>query len=403
MIFKRRQTAQVNIDGVCMGSNSPVVVQAMTNTPTSNIEKTVDQVKCLVDAGAELVRLTVNDQQAAQAVYDIKQALLKQGYRVPLVGDFHYNGHILLEKNPNLCESLAKFRINPGNVGKGSKQSDNFSQMIHLAIKYNKVVRVGVNWGSVDQALLTHLMDLNAARIKPKPFREVMIETMIQSACQSIDLALANGLKKEKLVVSVKMSVLQDMLEAYQGLATKTDVALHLGLTEAGAGVKGVASSAAALAILLQQGIGDTIRVSLTPETGVSRAKEVEVCTSLLQSLGLRYFRPEVTSCPGCGRTDSHYFVELAEQINMYIETNMKQWRNQYKGVEVLKIAVMGCVVNGPGESKYADIGISLPGVREEPTAPVSIEGKLVKTLRGDFIAETFMRMLEDYIVKRFS
>lgn len=402
-MLTRRQTATVNIENVLMGAQHPVVVQAMTNTPTADVIATVSQIRELAEAGAELVRITVNDQEAAAAVAEIKKQLLAVGCTVPLIGDFHYNGHILLAKNPGLCESLAKFRINPGNVGKGSKKDENFNQMIQLAMQYQKVVRIGVNWGSIDQALLTELMDANAKAAEPKAFNEIMIDCMVESALRSIDLALNCGLSKDQLVVSVKMSHLPDMITAYQRLAKLTDVVLHLGLTEAGSSVKGIASSAAALGILLQQGIGDTIRVSLTPEPGIPRSREVEVCTQLLQALNLRHFRPSVTSCPGCGRTDSSYFVELADIVNSHISTKMPSWRQDYPGVEKLNIAVMGCVVNGPGESKYADIGISLPGLREEPAAPVYIDGKLSQTLRGDKIPENFIEILENYIHQKFN
>jgi len=336
-------------------------------------------------------------------VPEIVHQLRDQGYNTPIIGDFHYNGHILLAKYPKTADALAKYRINPGNVGKGNKRDDNFSTMIRVAIDHQRPVRIGVNWGSIDSQLFDSNMEANATLATPKDFNDVMINTMIESAQRSVELALNLGLPKELMVVSVKMSDIQDMLTAYQRVAPLLDVPLHVGLTEAGNGVKGITCSAAALGILLQQGIGDTIRVSLTPEPGLSRAREVDVCTNLLQTMGFRFFKPMVTSCPGCGRTDSDYFVRLAESVNQHIVDKVNEWKPKYPGVEALKIAVMGCVVNGPGESKYANIGISLPGLREQPTAPVYIDGKLSTTLKGDHITEEFMAILDDYIKHKYT
>lgn len=399
----RRRTKTVLVGSVPIGSDHPIVIQSMTNTPTAQIPETVAQIKELVDAGSELVRITVNDKAAMNAVPTIVSQLERDGYHTPIIGDFHYNGHILLTDNPEAAQALSKYRINPGNVGKGDKQDDNFEAIIECAIRYNKPVRIGVNWGSLDQALFTQLMDENAQLSQPKPFKSVVIDAMIMSAVQSTEFAHRLGQPKDKITVSVKMSELQDMVAVYQRLAKETDYVLHLGLTEAGGNIKGIAASSAALAILLQQGIGDTIRVSLTPEPGVSRALEVETCKALLQSMGIRYFRPSVTSCPGCGRTESDYFVTLAKEVNDYIAQKMAVWKKQYNGVETLNIAVMGCVVNGPGESKYADIGISLPGIAESPRAPVYIDGKIHCTLKGDSIRDEFIDILETYIKANYS
>lgn len=398
----RRKTLDVTIGNVKMGSSHPVVVQSMTNTPTADVKATVSQIQELARAGSELVRLTVNDFDAAQAVPEIVKQLLDKGIDVPLIGDFHYNGHILLTKYPETAKALSKYRINPGNVGKGEKHDENFATFIKVANENNKPVRIGVNWGSLDQELFTEMMDLNAALPTPKTFKEVVIDAMIHSAKTSAEAAMNLGLTKDRMVVSVKMSEVQDMIAVYQRLASETDFVLHLGLTEAGGGVKGIAASSAALAILLQQGIGDTIRISLTPEPGVSRALEVQNCKYLLQSLGLRYFMPMVTSCPGCGRTNSDKFVHLAKDVTQHIETMMPEWKMHYPGVEKLSIAVMGCVVNGPGESKYADIGISLPGSSEEPSIPVYQDGKLFKVLKGDNLKSQFIDILETYIKSRF-
>ncbi len=398
----RRKTPTVRIGTVLMGADHPVVVQSMTNTPTANVEATVAQIKELADAGSELVRITVNDYNAAAAVPAIVAQIRADGYTTPIVGDFHYNGHILLEKYPDMARALDKYRINPGNVGKGAQKDDNFASIVNQAIKYQKPVRIGVNWGSLDQHFVTELMDANAASANPKSFKEVIFDAMTISALSNAKRAEELGLTKDQIVVSVKMSELQDMVTIYARLASQCEYVLHLGLTEAGGAVKGLTASSAALAILLQQGIGDTIRMSLTPEPGVSRALEVEGCKTLLQSMGLRYFRPSVTSCPGCGRTGSNFFIQLAQDINHYIENQMPVWRNQYQGVETMTVAVMGCVVNGPGESKYADIGISLPGIAETPHAPVYMDGKLYKTLRGDRIKDEFIEILEGYIAQRY-
>jgi len=385
-----------------MGSQYPIVVQSMTNTPTRDIDRTLAQVIELAEAGSELVRITINDMEAADAVPEMIKRLRDKGYNTPIIGDFHYNGHILLSKQKETAQLIAKYRINPGNVGKGNKRDDNFTTMVKVAIDNDKPVRIGVNWGSIDQDLLNDLMDANAKRPTPKDFKEVVIDTMIKSAILSTELAMSIGLPKEKIVVSVKMSEIQDLLQAYQRLAKESDYILHVGLTEAGNGVKGIASSAAALGILLQQGIGDTIRVSLTPEPGLPRSREVDVCLNLLQTMGFRHFKPMVTSCPGCGRTDSDYFVHLAKDINDHIDNKIKEWKPIYPGIERLKVAVMGCVVNGPGESKYADIGISIPGIREVPTAPVYIDGKQHCTLKGDNIRDEFMVIFDEYILGRF-
>jgi len=400
--INRRKTPVANIGGVLMGSQHPIVVQSMTNTPTRDIDRTLAQVIELAEAGSELVRITINDMEAADAVPEMIKRLRDKGYNTPIIGDFHYNGHILLSKQKEMAQLIAKYRINPGNVGKGNKRDDNFTTMVKVAIDNDKPVRIGVNWGSIDQDLLNDLMDANAKRPTPKDFKEVVIDTMIKSAIISTELAMSIGLPKEKIVVSVKMSEIQDLLQAYQRLAKESDYILHVGLTEAGNGVKGITSSAAALGILLQQGIGDTIRVSLTPEPGLPRSREVDVCLNLLQTMGFRHFKPMVTSCPGCGRTDSDYFVHLAKDINDHIDNKIKEWKPIYPGIEKLKVAVMGCVVNGPGESKYADIGISIPGIRETPTAPVYIDGKQHCTLKGDNIRDEFMVIFDEYIQGRF-
>ncbi|HBR15871.1 MAG TPA: 4-hydroxy-3-methylbut-2-en-1-yl diphosphate synthase [Candidatus Omnitrophica bacterium] len=400
-LAKRRRTPTVKIGNVLMGSNNPIVIQSMTNTPTSDIRATVKQICELMDAGSEMVRLTVNDDKAAEATPRIIQILRDKGYCAPIIGDFHFNGHLLLNNHPECGRALDKYRINPGNIGKGARHDENFAQIIKIAIEHDKAVRIGVNWGSLDQELFTNRMNQNAKLKKPKSFKEVTYNAMIQSALDSAALAMNFGLKKEKIVLSVKMSHLQDMVNVYSDLAAQCDYTLHLGLTEAGGGLQGVTASTAALAILLQQGIGDTIRVSLTPQPHSSRTEEVEICKNLLQSMGLRYFLPTVTSCPGCGRTKSDYFQELARDIQIYIHQNMPLWKEQYPGVERLTIAVMGCVVNGPGESRYADIGISLPGAFENPSAPVYIDGKASTSLKGNKIKEQFITILEDYIRRK--
>ena len=399
----RRQTPTVSIGPILMGSGHPVVIQSMTDTPTADVEKTLHQTKELIAAGSELVRWTINDSDAAVGAAEAIKRLRAEGIQTPIIGDFHFNGHTLLTKHPETAKLLDKYRINPGNVGKGKNHDDNFAAIVKIAILNHKPVRIGVNWGSLDQELLTDLMDQNAKIAKPEDARVVTREAMVQSALRSAQYAIELGLPKNKIVLSVKMSVLQDMVDVYQELAKRCDFALHLGLTEAGADIKGAVSSAAALSILLQQGIGDTIRVSLTPQPNVTRAKEVEVCKEILQAMGFRHFAPSVTSCPGCGRTTSNYFQYLARDINDHIKLRMPEWKKQYKGVEELKIAVMGCVVNGPGESRHADIGISLPGASEKPIAPVYADGKQITTLKGDRIKEEFVEILEDYLQKRLS
>jgi (E)-4-hydroxy-3-methylbut-2-enyl-diphosphate synthase len=399
----RRKTPTIKIGHVFLGSNYPVVIQSMTDTPTADVEKTFTQTVELIEAGSELVRWTVNDDDAARSVPIIIKKLRDQGYQTPIIGDFHFNGHTLLSKHKACAQALSKYRINPGNVGKGERHDENFSSIIKIAIEHDKAVRIGVNWGSLDQELLTSLMDENAKQKDPKDFKEVTYEAMIQSALMSAHLAESLGMKKDKIVISVKMSILQDMVTVYARLAKICDYALHLGLTEAGGDVQGISSSSAALSILLQQGIGDTIRVSLTPQPNIKRSREVEVCKNILQSMGLRYFKPSVTSCPGCGRTSSNYFQYLAQDINLHIERMMPVWKRKYQGVEKLKIAVMGCVVNGPGESRHADIGISLPGASETPVAPVYADGTQMTTLKGEKIKEEFIQILEDYINRKCS
>ncbi len=416
----RRQTQQVQIaKDLWIGSEHPIVVQSMTNTATDDVHKSVEQVKKLYLAGSSMVRLTVKDEAGAQAISQIAAKLKAEGLDIPLVGDFHYNGHLLLAKYPKCAETLAKYRINPGNVGYGDKHDYNFDTIIQIAKANNKAVRIGVNWGSLDQDLFTEFMERNAKgllrhpeegearRQDPLHFKEVMYLAMKESALRSAELAMQAGLDSNRIVISVKMSEVQDLINVYRMVAKSCDFPLHLGLTEAGTPIKGMISSAAAMGILLQDGIGDTIRMSLTPGTGLGeladRTLEVRACQELLQALELNYFKPSVTSCPGCGRTSSSYFQELAEDINSHIQERINEWKPKYPGVEKLKIAVMGCIVNGPGESKYADIGISLPGDHEEPSAPVYIEGKLHKTLRGDNISNEFKDMLDSYIQARFA
>lgn len=401
MSIQRRKTPTIEIGHLRLGSEFPIVIQSMTDTPTADVEATYKQTMELINAGSEMVRWTINDSDAAVGAAQIIQRLRAEGIKTPIIGDFHFNGHILLTKHPETAKLLDKYRINPGNVGKGRQHDDNFASIVKIAIANGKAIRIGVNWGSLDQELLTELMDANAKLQDPKDFRDVTVEAMIQSALRSAEYAIKLGQPKTKIVLSVKMSVLQDMVAVYQRLAQECDYALHLGLTEAGADIKGAVSSASALSILMQQGIGDTIRVSLTPQPNISRAKEVEVCKEILQSMGFRYFAPSVTSCPGCGRTSSNYFQYLAQDINDHIKLKMPIWKKQYKGVEELKIAVMGCVVNGPGESRHADIGISLPGASETPIAPVYADGQQFTTLKGDHIKEEFLVILENYIKKR--
>ena len=398
----RRKTPTVLVGPLALGRDYPIRIQSMTDTPTADVEATLAQTKELIAAGSELVRWTVNDHDAAKGAAQAISRLRLEGITTPIIGDFHFNGHTLLSKNPQTAKLLDKYRINPGNVGRGRLHDDNFARIIKIAVDNGKAVRIGVNGGSLDQELLTELMDRNDKSSKPQDFSEIPLDAMVQSALQSAEYALKLGLPKEKLVLSVKMSGLQDMVAVYQRLAGACDFALHLGLTEAGADIKGAVSSAAALSILLQQGIGDTIRVSLTPQPHVPRSKEVEVCKELLQSMGFRYFAPSVTSCPGCGRTSSNDFQYLAQDINRHIKLKMSLWQKQYPGIEEMKIAVMGCVVNGPGESRHADIGISLPGTSENPVAPVYIDGKEFKTLKGEHIKEEFLDILETYIKKRY-
>ncbi len=388
---------------VQLGGAHPVVVQSMTDTDTADAVATAIQVKELAQAGSELVRITVNTPEAARAVPHIREQLDRMGIAVPLIGDFHFNGHRLLQEFPDCAQALSKYRINPGNVGKGDKHDKQFSQMVEAAMRFNKVIRIGVNWGSLDQELLARLMDDNAKRSSPWDVRQVMYEAVVQSALESAQLAQRLGLPAEQMVLSCKMSSVQDLVAVYRALAARTDLALHLGLTEAGMGTKGTVASTAALSLLLQDGIGDTIRVSLTPQPGQSRTQEVVIATEILQALGLRHFVPSVTACPGCGRTTSTTFQELAQSIEAHLRDQMPIWRKQYPGVENLKVAVMGCIVNGPGESKMADIGISLPGTGEAPAAPVFIDGVKVHTLRGEHIAQEFQHIVADYVAKRFS
>lgn len=400
--MRRRESVTVKVGRVAIGGGHPVVVQAMTNTDTADVLPTVEQIVTLAQAGAELVRVTVNTEKAAQAVPEIVARLTDRGVDVPLIGDFHYNGHQLLARVKECARALAKYRINPGNVGTGKYHDENFRRMIEIACEYGKPVRIGVNWGSLDQELLTRLMDENARRPKPLDAREVVREAMIQSALESAAMAERYGLAHDQIILSAKASEVEDVVEVNRRLAERCDYPLHIGLTEAGLGLKGIVASTAALGILLHQGIGDTIRVSLTPAPGSDRADEVRVAQQILQSLGLRRFAPQVAACPGCGRTTSTFFQEMAEQIQSYVQKMMPIWRQQYPGVEQLRIAVMGCVVNGPGESRYADIGISLPGAGEEPKAPVFVEGKLLTTLKGPTLVSDFISILSQYIANRF-
>jgi (E)-4-hydroxy-3-methylbut-2-enyl-diphosphate synthase len=398
----RRQSVGVRVANVKVGGGAPVAVQSMTNTDTADAKGTALQIAELARAGSELVRITVDREAAAAVVGDIKNQLISMNVDVPLVGDFHYNGHLLLTQFPDCAEALDKYRINPGNVGFGQKQDRNFAQMIEVAAKHGKPVRIGVNWGSLDQQLLTRLMDENAASASPLPSRTIMHETIVQSALMSAARAEELGLGRNKIILSAKCSEVQDLIAVYRMLGERSDYALHLGLTEAGMGSKGIVASTAALAVLLQEGIGDTIRISLTPEPGGDRTREVVVAQEILQTMGLRAFAPMVIACPGCGRTTSTTFQELAQDIQGYVRKRMPQWRVQYPGFENLSLAVMGCIVNGPGESKHADIGISLPGTGELPTAPVYIDGKKVKTLRGENLAQQFQQIVEGYVEKRW-
>jgi (E)-4-hydroxy-3-methylbut-2-enyl-diphosphate synthase len=398
----RRTAVGVDVGGVMVGGGAPIVVQSMTNTDTADVAATAAQVEALARAGSELVRITVDRDEAAKAVPHIHDRLRDRNLHVPLIGDFHYNGHTLLTENPAAAEALDKYRINPGNVGFGEKRDRQFATLIELAIRYGKPVRIGVNWGSLDQALLTRLMDDNAKAAEPRSAREVTREAIVQSALLSAAQAEAIGLPRDRIILSAKVSDVQDLVAVYAELARRSDHALHLGLTEAGMGSKGIVASSAAMAILLEQGIGDTIRISLTPEPGGDRTREVTVAQELLQTMGFRAFVPVVAACPGCGRTTSTVFQELARRIEDDLRANMPAWREKYPGVEALKVAVMGCIVNGPGESKHADIGISLPGTGEQPAAPVFIDGKKAATLRGPTLAEDFAKMVEAYIDRRW-
>ncbi|MEL4376858.1 flavodoxin-dependent (E)-4-hydroxy-3-methylbut-2-enyl-diphosphate synthase [Brucella cytisi] len=400
--FPRRQSVGVSVGGVIVGGSAPVVVQSMTNTDTADVDSTVAQVAALHRAGSEIVRITVDRDESAAAVPKIRERLERLGHDVPLVGDFHYIGHKLLADHPACAEALAKYRINPGNVGFKDKKDKQFADIVEMAIRYDKPVRIGVNWGSLDQELLTTLMDRNQDAGAPLSAQEVMREAIVQSALISANLAEEIGLGRDKIILSAKVSQVQDLIAVYTMLAQRSNHALHLGLTEAGMGTKGIVASSAAMGILLQQGIGDTIRISLTPEPGGDRTREVQVSQELLQTMGFRQFIPIVAACPGCGRTTSTVFQELAQTIQDDIRRNMPVWREKYPGVEALSVAVMGCIVNGPGESKHADIGISLPGTGETPSAPVFVDGKKVTTLRGPAIAEDFQKMVADYIENRF-
>ena len=401
MTSARRPTATVDVGGVLVGSGHPVVVQSMTNTDTADADATAIQVARLAHAGSELVRVTVNNDAAAAAVPEMLRKLRDLGVGVPVIGDFHYNGHQLLVEYPEMASGLAKYRINPGNVG-GKRHDENFQAIVRAAIEHGKPVRIGVNWGSLDQALLTELMDANAKAPEPRESRDVMIEAMIESATRSAELAEETGLGHDRIILSAKVSNVRDLVDVYRLLATRSDYPLHLGLTEAGLGMKGVVASTAGLSILLDEGIGDTIRVSLTPAPGGEREEEVRVAQQVLQSMGLRSFLPQVSACPGCGRTTSTFFQEMAERIQAHLRARMPEWQATRPGVEEMTVAVMGCVVNGPGESKHADIGISLPGTFEEPVAPVFIDGRLDRTLRGEGLVDEFIAILEDYVERRY-
>ena len=397
----RRHTVTASVGGVQIGSKYPVVVQSMTNTDTADAAATADQVAELASAGSQLVRVTVNNEAAAAAVPEIVRRLDGRGITVPIVGDFHYNGHLLLTKFPECARALAKYRINPGNVG-SKRRDENFRSIVSVALEYDKPVRIGVNWGSLDQDLLTSMMNENAARSEPNDAKDVYIEAMIESALRSATLAEEVGLGHDRILISAKVSTVQDLVVVYRRLAGRCDYPLHLGLTEAGLGMKGIVASTAALSILLADGIGDTIRVSLTPKPNGTRTEEVHVAQQILQSLGLRSFTPQVTACPGCGRTTSTFFQKMAEDIQTYLRDQMPLWRDRHPGVENMRVAVMGCVVNGPGESKHANIGISLPGTFEEPKAPVYVDGKLMTTLRGEGIVPEFLEILETYVARHY-
>jgi (E)-4-hydroxy-3-methylbut-2-enyl-diphosphate synthase len=399
----RRHSVPVNVGSIKVGGPNPVVVQSMTNTDTADVVSTVNQVMALANAGSELVRVTVNTEEAACAVPKIVETLDKFGVRVPVIGDFHYNGHLLLKKYPDMAQALAKYRINPGNVNIGKKHDDNFRIMIEAAVEYNRPVRIGVNWGSLDQALLTRMMDENNRLPEPLDAKTVTLRAIVVSAIESGKAAERHGLSRDRIILSAKVSGVQDLIRVYRMLAAECDYALHLGLTEAGLGSKGIVASTAGIGVLLQEGIGDTIRVSLTPLPNGDRTEEVIVCQQILQALELRSFTPQVTACPGCGRTTSTFFQDMADQIQTYLREQMPAWKARYSGVEEMKVAVMGCVVNGPGESKRSDIGISLPGTFEEPVAPVYVDGKLKCTLRGDAIVREFIVILNEYIDRRYA
>jgi (E)-4-hydroxy-3-methylbut-2-enyl-diphosphate synthase len=402
-IFQRRKTHTANVGGVRIGSDAPIAVQSMTNTDTADIPGTIQQVAALARAGSELVRVTVNNDDAAAALPYIHEGLEKLGVHVPIIGDFHYNGHLLLKKYPACARALAKYRINPGNVSIGRKDDNNFGAMIEVAVENQKPVRIGVNWGSLDQALLTKMMDDNSRLDEPKEARDVMMEAMVVSALKSAEIAEKYGMRPDQIILSAKVSGVQDLIDVYRVLASRCGYPLHLGLTEAGMGMKGIVASTAALSVVLQEGIGDTIRVSLTPAPNGDRTEEVLCGQQILQSLGIRSFMPQVTACPGCGRTTSVFFQEMAQQIQNYLRDQMPTWKNQYVGVEEMKLAVMGCVVNGPGESKHSNIGISLPGTFEEPKAPVYVDGRLFTTLRGDAIVAEFIKILDDYVDSHYA
>jgi len=401
--IQRRKSVTAVIGGVRVGGDAPVVVQSMTNTDTADVAGTVKQVAALARAGSELVRVTVNNDAAAAAVHPIVAQLADQGINVPIIGDFHYNGHLLLKKFPDCARALAKYRINPGNVSVGRKDDDNFRTMVEVAVENQKPVRIGVNWGSLDQALLTRMMDENSKLSEPKDAREVTMEAMVVSALNSASLAEKYGLRPDQIILSAKVSGVQDLIDVYRSLAARCVYPLHLGLTEAGMGMKGVVASTAGMGVLLQEGIGDTIRVSLTPAPNGDRTEEVLVAQQILQSLGIRSFTPQVTACPGCGRTTSTFFQEMAEQIQAYIREQMPSWKERHDGVAEMKVAVMGCVVNGPGESKHANLGISLPGTVEEPKAPVYVDGRLFTTLRGDKIVAEFIKILKEYVESHYA
>ena len=402
-IIKRRQSVAVNVGGVLVGGNHPIVVQSMTNTDTSDALSTANQVIELARAGSELVRITVDTKASAAKVAEIVDRVRAAGHNTPIIGDFHYNGHILLTEYPDCAKALAKYRINPGNVGAGRHHDDNFKKMIDVALENNKPVRIGVNWGSLDQALLTRMMDENSRSANPRDARAVTFDAICTSAMQSAEMAESYGMRRDQIILSAKVSGVQDLIDVYRDLAQRGDYALHLGLTEAGMGNKGVVASAAGLSVLLQEGIGDTIRVSLTPAPNGDRTEEVIVAQQILQSLEVRSFTPQVAACPGCGRTTSTLFQEMADDIGKYLRGQMPIWRESYPGVADMKVAVMGCVVNGPGESKHANIGISLPGTGEDPRAPVFVDGKLMKTLKGEGIVPAFIDILNDYVTKRYS